>query len=355
MIINKMKYRPFRTGLKEKFLSAAGQITERTGFYISIEDQDGNKGLGEISPLNGFSKESLLDAENDIEHLIKLLIGKKIDPKQFLSSDSLYDKLIVPSVSFGFEQALMNLFFSVNRDFFSKQINLSQKEIIPVNTVIDLTDKDVILNEVMDNIKSGFQTIKLKVGRKNFNDDLEILDTLRKNIPDEVQIRLDANCSWDADTAYKNIQCLTPYKIQYIEDPCEHIEDLINLSKVSPVPIAPDFTLTSIDELKKILTNGLFQFIVIKPMILGSIFNLMDVIKLAEIKNTYVVISSAFETTVGRSLLVFLSSLVKHNYAHGLATSSFFEDEGIPDPFPIENGAIKFNPINYPPKFEIDL
>jgi o-succinylbenzoate synthase len=355
MIINKIKYKPFRTGLKTKFLSSANQITERTGFYVSIEDQYGNKGIGEISPLTGFSKESVLDAKKDVEYLIKLLIGKKIDPKQFLSSDSLYHKVIVPSVSFGFEQALLNLLFSHNRNFFSKQISLSQKEIIPVNTVIDLTDKNVILNEVMDNIKSGYQTIKLKVGRKNFNDDLEILDTLRKNIPDEVQIRLDANCAWDVDTAYKNIQSFAPYKIQYIEDPCEHIEDLINLSKVSPVPIAPDFTLTSIDELKKIITNDLFQFIVIKPMILGSIFNLIEIMNLAEIKNTYVVISSAFETAVGRSLLVFLSSLVKHNYAHGLATSSFFEDEGIPDPFPIENGAIKFNPINYPPKLEIDL
>jgi o-succinylbenzoate synthase len=355
MIIKKIKYKPFCKGLKKTFLSAANQITERTGFYLTIEDQYGNTGLGEISPLTGFNKESISDAENDVKYLSQFLSGKEVKPNHILSSDPFYDKIIVPSVCFGFEQAILNLLLCYNRDLFSKQINPSQKKIIPANTVIDLTDKDEILNEVMININSGYQTIKLKVGRKNFNDDLEILDALRKNIPDEVQIRLDANSAWDADTAYLNLQKLAPYKIQYIEDPCDYIDCLNRLSKISPIPIALDFTIKSIDELERCINSGLFRFIVIKPMILGSIFKLIEIIKLAEVKNIYVVISSAFETVVGRSMLVFLSSLVKHNYAHGLATSSFFEDEGIPDVFPIENGAIKFDPTTYPPKFEIEL
>lgn len=355
MIIREIKYRPFHRSLKSKFSSAANQISERNGFFISVEDQHGNQGIGEVSPLPGFNSETIFDAENNIKHLNQLLTGKEISTDQFFSGDSLYSKRIVPSVCFGFEQAVLNLLISNDDDLLTQQFDLLQKKIIPVNSVIDLSEKSKILNEVTGTISSGFRTIKLKAGRANFEDELEILDTLRKNIPDEIQIRLDVNSAWDANRAIENLQKLSPYNIQYVEDPCQDLECLIKISKISPIPIAPDCTIRSMDALTRLLDYALFKFIVIKPMMLGSIVKLIKLLKQAEERNIYFVISSAFETAVGRSMLVLLSSLVKHNYAHGLATSKYFDDEEITDPYPIENGAIKFNPVYFPQKFNIEL
>lgn len=355
MIIREIKYRPFHRSLKSKFSSASNQITERKGFFISVQDQYGNSGIGEISPLLGFSSESLIDAENDIKFLNKSISGKEFSIDQYFSGDSLYSKRIVPSVSFGFEQAVLNLLISNNHVLLSNYFNLSHKEIIPVNSVIDLSGKNKILNEVTGIIDSGFRTIKLKAGRSNFDEELEILDSLREKIPDEIQIRLDVSSAWDANSTLENLQKLSPYNIQFVEDPCRDLEFLSRISKVSPIPIAPDFTIQSIEELTRLLDNDFFKFIVIKPMMLGSIVRLIKLLKRVEGRNIYFVISSAFETEVGRSMLILLSSMVKHNFAHGLATSRYFEDEEFQDPYPIVNGTIKFNPVFYPPKFKIDL
>ncbi len=355
MTIKEIKYKPFKVGFKKPFISSSQKIIERIGFYLVITDHQGNKGIGEVSPLPGLSKENIVQTEEDINYLIKFFSIGEFELRNKLWNKISQDRIIAPSVRFGFEQALFSLAIKQKASFEAQILGLTNKNTIEVNSIIALDNENEVLNRVNSEINSGYKTIKLKVGRDNFADDLRIIELVRKNIPEKINLRLDVNGAWDIDTAYNHIQQLSPFNIQFIEDPCSHADCMAKLSKVSPIPIALDFPTTSMDDLEMYIVNRTFNYIVIKPMILGSVFELIKMIELAETKNVNLIISSAFETAVGRSMLVFLASLTKHNYAHGLATSEYLQNETVNDQFPICNGEIKFDYKLFPPKFEIGL
>ena len=58
-----------------------------------------------------------------------------------------------------------------------------------------------------------------------------------------------------------------------------------------------------------------------------------------------------FESSIGKSALVFLASLVNSSSAHGLAPGTYLNNDIVNDPFPIMKGKINFIPQMYPPKF----
>lgn len=355
MIIEEIKYRLFNVELTRPFQTSTEKISERTGFYFTIKDRSGNLGIGEVSPLPGFSKESLQDAENDIARLIKIFSEKEFEFNFDFNIDLHAGSKIVPSVKFGFEQALINLFLKQNDSIFTNLLNSIKKNFIEVNFVVDINDRNEILKKVNEATTNGYRTIKLKIGRENFDEDLSIIDSIRSKIPMEINLRLDPNGAWDVDTAFEYIQKLSGYNIQYIEDPCNHVECMLKLNTISPIPIALDLCVNTMDDLAKQISSGKFKYIVVKPMLLGSVVKLIELIDVANSMNVNLIISSAFETAIGKSMLVLIAALTNHHYSHGLATSEYFRNEPIKDQYKIKNGSINFDNKSFPPNFEISL
>jgi o-succinylbenzoate synthase len=355
MIAKEIKYKSVKIRFNNPFKSSSHILYEKPGLYLAITDQYGNKGIGEASPLPGFSKENISEAEQDINYLINLFSGKEFHLTNTLISNFSYGRKIVPSVCFAFEQAIFNLALLQNDSINNLKAGLIGKSFVEVNSVIDIDEKSEVLKRAKADIDSGYKTIKLKVGRLNFDEDLQILDLVRNSIPEKINLRLDANGAWDIDTAYERIHKLSSYNIQYIEDPCKYCDCMVKLSRVSPIPVAVDFTIDSIDNLIEYITNGTFKYIIVKPMILGSIFKLIELIKLAESRNVNLIVSSAFETAVGLSILIYLAAITNHNLAHGLATSCYLQNDNMHDPFQIINGEIRVDKIIFPPTFDIGL
>ena len=131
------------------------------------------------------------------------------------------------------------------------------------------------------------------------------------------------------------------------------MKDLINLAEASLVPIAIDESLKSIDDALEIINNSKIEIIIMKPMVFGGFFHTLKVIKEAELKNKKVIISSLFESAVGKSGLVLLAATTNHNFAHGLDTSEFFEKDICLDPFIVKDGKINLASENYPPHFNL--
>ena len=73
---------------------------------------------------------------------------------------------------------------------------------------------------------------------------------------------------------------------------------------------------------------------------LGGLTPVIKIIELAGIHNVKTIITSSFESSIGRSLAVFAASLIEDNSAHGLATSEYFENDIATDPFPVSGGKI---------------
>jgi O-succinylbenzoate synthase len=82
-------------------------------------------------------------------------------------------------------------------------------------------------------------------------------------------------------------------------------------------------------------------------MVLGAFFGTLDLIALARERNKNIIISSAFETPLGKSLLVLLAAASGSKRAHGLDTADFFANPFFKDPYPVGKGVIHFKPQVY--------
>ena len=67
-------------------------------------------------------------------------------------------------------------------------------------------------------VDMGFTTIKIKVGGLP-NDDIARVRAVRETIGDELDIYVDANCGWDAETAIFCLQQLEDARISLVEQP----------------------------------------------------------------------------------------------------------------------------------------
>jgi muconate cycloisomerase len=93
----------------------------------------------------------------------------------------------------------------------------------------------------------GFRDCKVKVGHAGDNDEAR-LQTIRRWIGSNVDLRVDANEAWSASEAHRKIEPLVKFRISCIEQPVPHAEVgfLAELRRQIATPIMLDESLTSI-------------------------------------------------------------------------------------------------------------
>lgn len=352
MILTSFKYSYFNLNFTSPFQNSKNTFYNREGFILQITNSVGQTALGECSPLPGFSYEDISECEQQLQKLSQILknieVGNDFDSLENFTAK----KNLFPSVKFGLEQCLINLSAISNNNIFQNKFGLKKKE-IPVNAVIGVGEKLDTISEIEKKVKAGFNTIKIKLSGVNIDADINLIDSIRKFFGKEINLRLDLNGAWDKKNALGNIEYFLPFGIQYIEEPCGFIDSIMDVAKKSKVPVAVDESMNSVSDLLSVIKSSTIQYIVLKPMITTGIFSAVKLIDEANKKNKKIILSSSFESAVGKSALVFLASLVKHDLAQGLDTGSHFKTNICADPFSADGGKILFDPALYPPKINL--
>lgn len=181
----------------------------REGLILQCGDR-----YGEIAPLPGFSKETLDEAQVEVQDWIRC--GKSAT---------------LPSVRWGIECAHKPL----------------QSVHIPLCAL---------------GPKSDFSTIKLKLGHLPLSDAISYV----KKHACRAKLRLDCNKAWSLTQALEFARHFKPTDFAYIEEPVQSFKELVEFSIMTAFPIALDESIHSdwsqIPSLKAI---------VVKPTIVGTI------------------------------------------------------------------------------------
>lgn len=168
----------------------------------------------------------------------------------------------------------------------------------------------------------GVNTFKVKVG-DNLCEDIARLAKVRSLRP-KAKLRIDVNGNWKVATAITNLRAIYENigPIEYVEQPCQTIEDLRELKaklKVS-IPIAGDEILRKSADPFKVDLNGAIDILALKVQPLGGISRARQ---LAQHHNLPFVVSSALESAVGIAHgLALAASFKEINFDCGLATGS---------------------------------
>ena len=190
-------------------------------------------------------------------------------------------------------------------------------------------------------MNEGFKTIKVKTGRDNFDEDLEVIASIRKAVGNKIKIRIDSNGKWSVEEAEKKLNRLKEFSLEYAEQPVNSIDEFRELKQKIQVPLAADESIRNIETAGSFSESKSIDFIILKPMMLGGLIPTLEIIELAEKNNITPVVTSSFESAVGRANVVIAASTVNSDIAHGLAVSRYFEDDITEDKYPVVNGIIK--------------
>jgi O-succinylbenzoate synthase len=221
------------------------------------------------------------------------------------------------------------------------------RDSVPVNATVPAVAAERV-PEVL--AKYGqVSAVKVKVAERgqSLADDVARVAAVRAALPDAA-LRVDANAAWSVDEAVAALTALSPYGLEYAEQPAPGVDGLAEVrSRLAdagvPVPIAADESVRKADDPLRVARAGAADLIVVKAAPLGGVRRALEIVREAGLP---AVVSSALDTSVGLAAGVALAAaLPELPYACGLGTGALFADDVVRSPLVPLGGSLPVGPV----------
>jgi len=318
-----LSYYAFKIPFKTSFRISNQTLKTRNGILLVFDAGD-FLAYGEVAPLPGFSKES-------IEQVIPILIENQKHLESAFRQNNIEQVLSIldsihqfPSLSFALDSLALDLQSKRNKKSLSETLFNKKTNSLRVNGTIGIFNVEDTLERATKLVDDGFSTLKVKVG-VDYKRELTIIKALRQSHP-KVKIRLDANQAWNVNEAIRCLKSFETFEIEFCEQPVS-ASNIVGLKKVKEaveIPIAADEAVRTFHQAKKLIESDACDLLILKPSLIGRIKNCIVTKEWANSHNIDVVVTTAFDTIVGRTITAVLASGIgSEKYAHGLATGQF--------------------------------
>ncbi len=271
----------------------------RAGLLLEVEDAEGRCGLGEASPLPGYSPDSLQECLEALECLDPAEVGARLGSQLGFTSDALAglgrcSELLpekLPAARFALETALLDLLCLSQARPPLELLGAAAPERLPVNALLD-TAGAAGLEQARSFLAEGYRTLKLKLG-PDVDASLVLLQRLSREAG--VKLRADANRLLDQARASKLLPELARLGLEFLEEPCQP-SDWSELPDRRP-PLALDESLQSLrpDRLAELLAKTGATVLVLKPMALGGYAHCAELARAARHAGAEVVVTHLFD------------------------------------------------------------
>jgi len=211
-------------------------------------------------------------------------------------------------------------------------------------------DQNFMKRQIKDKLKTGFSCLKMKIGAIDFDAEMELLKSIRKEFSSkEIELRVDANGAFHPKNALEKLDQLSTLDIHSIEQPIQQgqIQEMAELCSNTPLPIALDEELIGIfsfEEKKKLIATIAPQYIILKPSLIGGFTGSKEWITLTKQFNSGWWITSALESNIGLNAIAQFTYTLQNNLPQGLGTGSLFTNN-FTSPLEVKNGTLRYNPL----------
>ena len=297
----------------------------RDALILGLQDRAGVVlGLGEASPLPGYSPDRLEQAREELDRVCDR--GLSLDPD--LDTDRAIEALFAihavqsPSARFALETAAL--------DWLGRRTDrpvhrmLGGAEPTASSSIAELIDDEASAQwpgRVAELLERGVTHIKFKVGA-NFGSEVETLHRIRRSHP-RLIIRLDGNRRLRLEDLHRHLAPLAALGVEYIEEPvpAEELPRALDLV----LPIALDETLRDRSFFEKLLRSHRPAAVVLKPMVLGGLRACRRAALLASSHSVPSVISHTLDGPIARAAAAELALTVTMGLAAGLGEHRFLK------------------------------
>ena len=340
-------YHRYILNFKRPSGTSRGVMTTKETWFIIITS-NGKDGIGECGILRGLS----IDDKPDYEDKLKWTCHNI-----HLGLERLLAELIeYPSIQFGLEMAFKSLESEFKFNLFPSKFTKGQ-DAIPINGLVWMGDEAFMKTQIKEKIEAGFDCIKMKIGAIDFQTELDILKSIRKEFSvSDIELRVDANGAFLPSEALEKLKQLSEYQLHSIEQPikAKQHEEMASLCDVTPLPIALDEELIGVfsEEAKlNVLQTIKPQYIILKPSLVGGFNGSQQWINIAESFNVKWWITSALESNIGLNAIAQWTYTLNNTMPQGLGTGSLFTNN-FTSPLTVKNGTLQNN-LNTDWKFKL--
>ena len=266
----------------------------RDAVIVEARGADGARGLGEAAPLPGRSRETIADVERALAEL---------SVPELASVDAVWHatrEVRSPAARFAVETALLGVLAErAGCDLARLICDAAPRE---VATAIVVADADAARRAW----EAGARCLKVKVGG-----DLSAISAAAPG----ATLRLDANRAWPAGEVVARMAGLRGLPIDFVEEPCADLAQLIGTRLALPVALDESLADTTGATLDALLGWPQVGALVVKPTILGGIARCRE---LAARVSVPVIVSHALEGPIGTAACAELARALAGECVRGL-------------------------------------
>ena len=304
--IQRIEIIPIQIKLTEPFVISKGPLTHARNTIVIIRTSDGLFGTGECCPyrtIHGETQQGSVAAGKD---LAELLIGE--DAREIRKLVAKIDRALAgnASIKCAFDMALYDLNAkAVGLPLFRFLNGDADKEIYTDMTV-SLLEKNKMAEKALKYKEDGFPVLKIKLGERPAQKDIERIAAIRKVIGDDLPLRIDANQGWNYLEAIRVLDGIAEFNIEHCEAPVPamNIIDRRRLVNTSPIPIMGDESVFDHHDAYRNLADQAIDLINIKLGKAGGILHSMKIAGIAQGAGVYCQVGSFSETKLGITALV---------------------------------------------------
>jgi o-succinylbenzoate synthase len=337
----KATYKRYILNFKNPSGTSRGILRTKETWFVILEE-NGKIGIGETGLFRGLSIDDVSNYEEKLDWVCKNI---NLGLESLLS-----DVFDFPSIQFGLEQAFLSLQSDSKFELFPSAFTKGNQA-ISINGLVWMGDQQFMKTQIEEKLKVGFSCIKMKIGAIDFDAEVRLLKSIRKEFSSkEIELRVDANGAFNPENALEKLKTLSDLDIHSIEQPIQQgqLQEMAFLCENSPVPIALDEELIgvfSLDEKKRIIETVNPQFIILKPSLIGGFRGSKEWIDSIESKNSKWWITSALESNVGLSAIAQFTHTLGNGLPQGLGTGSLYTNN-FESPLEVKNGTLQYNNSN---------
>lgn len=303
--------------LPRELVGGGDGLRRRSFAVLTLTRDDGTIGIGEASPLPGYSPDDVAAAADTLQSLVDdpIEVDPLASPFEIVSAALGTRPIGEPSARFAIETAVLD-WLGRNRGLPVHRVLAGDAEPAPISIGDLMISPDARdwPQETSRLVSDGATHVKYKVGR-DFAREVAALGTIRATHP-TLPIRLDGNRRLSAADLRAHDSALQSLELEMFEEPVP--PDAWPEALEQPLPWALDETLLDPDASRRHLDSGRVFAIVLKPTLLGGFGVCLAWAERAAAAGADFTVSHTFEGPIARAASAELGLALRCRLAAGL-------------------------------------
>jgi L-Ala-D/L-Glu epimerase len=232
-----------------------------------------------------------------------------------------------------------------------RPLEVREEITVPLLGTVMSHQKEEAKAEVETLLRQGYATLKVKVGWDE-TEDAKRVRRVQEIVGERAVIRLDANQAYSLDQAKYLVCHVDPANIELFEQPfgVGNWRNMVKLSESSPLPLMLDESVTSEDDLEKLIRLRCAQVVKFKLMKAGGMAALKRLILRAREAGLKVVLGNGVAGDMGN----FHEMVVARRHVETAGEMNGFlkqRESLLSNPYSISDGSVTF-PEGYVPRLD---